>query len=107
MKNVSRFVLLAAILNSCAKPTNGCYTYSSGTITTTTLVTFDASCSEGASSYKWNFGDGTETQETNALTITHTFATAGTYTVTLNAQRKDGVTIRKEKPTFTQTIVVQ
>ena len=106
MKQIVPILGIILLLNSCAKPTNGCYTYSPSTITTTTQVTFDASCSDNASSYNWDFGDGTEIT-TNSSSITHTFSTSGTYTVMLVAGRKDGVTFRKEKPTYTQTVIVQ
>jgi PKD repeat protein len=105
MKKIFGSILLAVILNACAKPTNGCYTYSPTAITNGTVVGFDASCSEGAISYNWDFGDGTYFTSTSVFT-THVFNVPGSYNVKLTAERKDGVTIRKEDPTFVQTIVV-
>lgn len=100
--------LFVSLFTACSKPTNTCFTYSPTTaITTNTDIVFNATCSENASSYRWTFGDGTTDTTTHSLTITHKYNTAGTYTVTLNAERKDGVSIRKGKPEQTQTITVQ
>lgn len=106
-------VILASTLSSsfftaCSKPMNACYTYSPATaITTSTNIVFNVSCSENASSYRWTFGDGTIDTTNTSLTISHKYNTAGTYIVTLNAERKDGVSIKKGKPTQEQTITVQ
>jgi PKD repeat protein len=56
-------------------------------------VSFDASQSRAASgaqisNYHWSFGDGT-TDDTQSATDTHTYATAGTYTVTLTVRDND------------------
>lgn len=56
-------------------------------------VSFDASQSQAASAaqianYHWSFGDGT-TDDTQSATDTHTYATAGTYTVTLTVRDND------------------
>jgi PKD repeat protein len=58
-------------------------------------VTFDASNSydsDGSiASYYWDFGDDTNAIETEPIT-NHTYAIAGTYTVTLNVTDNDGLT---------------
>ncbi|OFY86741.1 MAG: hypothetical protein A3F72_00130 [Bacteroidetes bacterium RIFCSPLOWO2_12_FULL_35_15] len=113
-KAVQNLILfLASILfvlnyTACSKPMNACFTYSPiTTLTTSTDIVFNVSCSENASSYRWTFGDGTIDTTTTSLTISHKYNTAGTYTVTLNVERKDGVSIKKGKPTQEQTITVQ
>lgn len=57
-------------------------------------VTFDASLSTSEGSfitgYEWDFGDG-NTTTTNFLTITHTYADVGDYTVVLNVTNNDGM----------------
>jgi PKD repeat protein len=59
-----------------------------------TELTFDATGSSDPDgtivSYNWNFGDGT-TLEDGGPTPTHTYATAGTYNVTLTVVDNDGL----------------
>ncbi len=52
-------------------------------------VSFDASCSENAVTYNWNFGDGSV--ERTGQNLTHTFETSGTFTVTLTVNDSVGV----------------
>ena len=101
---ITTFIILT---NSCAKPMEACFTYSPATITTTTVVTFNSSCSQNASSFIWNFGDNTADTTAQSLIVTHKYSTVGTYTVTLNVERKDGVSMKKGKPKTQQTIIVQ
>lgn len=96
-----------AILTACSKPTEPCFTLSHTTISPKTIVTFNASCSENASYFKWNFGDNTADTTVTSLTVSHTFTTIGQFTVTLNTSRKDGITLGKSNPTTTQIITVQ
>ncbi len=49
-------------------------------------ISFNSSCSTNASRYKWDFGDGITSTDANP---THTYATAGTYTVKLMAMTSD------------------
>ena len=52
------------------------------------LVSFDSSASTGSiTTYTWDFGDGTRSHLANP---THTFAGAGTYTVTLKVEGLNG-----------------
>ncbi|NLR63548.1 PKD domain-containing protein [Chitinophaga varians] len=44
----------------------------------------------GLSDTRWSFGDGTGDYLTSSRTIEHTFAQAGTYTVTMQSQTNDG-----------------
>jgi PKD repeat protein len=59
-----------------------------------TSVTFDGTASSDPDgtivTYNWNFGDGT-TLEDGGATPTHTYATAGTYNVTLTVVDNDGL----------------
>jgi len=50
-------------------------------------VSFSSACSMNASSYEWDFGDGTKSTDANP---THTYAAAGTYTVKMMAMSKNG-----------------
>lgn len=98
------FSLTAAslfLIQSCSKSTTAapgaCIGYITTPATVSGSVTF-ISCTVGASSYTWNFGDGTNASGDTAI---HTYATAGTYqgslTVILN-----GVTTTKA---FTITVL--
>lgn len=104
-------ICLMRLISSCAKPTEACFDFSpTESITTTTAVTFDASCTKyGGSSYNWNFGDGTtETTVMGDPMITHTFNTSGTFTVTLEAKRKDRLVLFPNNKYLTKrTVVVQ
>lgn len=54
-------------------------------------VTFTYSGTGGTpDSYTWNFGDKTKSVTTTAKTVKHTFANAGTYTVSVTAKNKAG-----------------
>jgi len=51
-------------------------------------IYFDASCSENAVSYKWNFGDGTIVESVSSL-IEHTYIVPDNYVVTLVVKSSD------------------
>jgi PKD repeat protein len=54
-------------------------------------VTFSYTGTGGTpDSYTWNFGDKTSSFTTTAKTVKHTFAKAGTYTVSVTAKNKAG-----------------
>lgn len=111
MKNIllhlTIFALITVLTTSCSKPTEACFTFSPTTISPNTTVTFNASCSQNASYFTWNFGDNSADTTTTTLTVTHKFSTVGQFEVTLNAKRKDGATLGKDKPTTKQIITVQ
>jgi 6-phosphogluconolactonase (cycloisomerase 2 family) len=46
-------------------------------------------------SYVWDFGDGSPLQTTTTPTTTHTYATAGTYSVTLRVTDNEGCSIQR------------
>lgn len=54
------------------------------TSTTGTVVTLGVSAPALGQTWTWSFGDGT-TAQTTAFTISHTYATAGTFTATVSA----------------------
>ncbi|MCJ7719540.1 PKD domain-containing protein [Candidatus Bathyarchaeota archaeon] len=61
------------------------------------LVTFDASSSTSSGSivgYEWNFGDG---QNASGRTLTHTYANATIYTITLNVTDSNGLCNTEQK----------
>jgi len=99
-------VTLLIFVIACQEPTEGCFTYSPSYIDTTTVVTFNASCSQNASYFNWSFGDNTKDTMVTSITFTHNFSASGTYTVTLNAARKDGMTLGKSHPKMSQVIEV-
>jgi PKD repeat protein len=66
----------------------------------------DTSQSDPISAYKWTFGDGT-TETDAGPTTSHTYASAGTYTVTLVVQEKNGRTIGTNTTYFTNTMTQQ
>ena len=61
-------------------------------------VTFiDQSINVGDVSFAyWNFGDGTTTSATVGQNVAHTFASAGTYTVSLELTNFNGATVNKK-----------
>ncbi|MEI6817176.1 MAG: PKD domain-containing protein [Bacteroidota bacterium] len=80
-------VVALFIITSCTKtPTACCDVPSTGT--KGQAISFNSSCSTDASTYEWDFGDGsTKSTEANP---SHTYATAGTFTVSLMAMSSDG-----------------
>ena len=110
MKNIFytlTIITFIILTNSCAKPLEACFTYSPTTITITTVITFNASCSQNASSFIWHFGDNTTDTTSYSPAVTHKYSTAGTYTVILNVEREDGMSLKKGNPQTQQTITVQ
>jgi PKD repeat protein len=103
---VSLFLLISLTHIACQKPTTGCFTYSPTKINKLTEVVFNASCSQNAGRFTWDFGDGTLLIETQDISISHQYLNSGYYKVTLNAQRKDGTVLAKSYPTSSQTITV-
>jgi PKD repeat protein len=80
------------IIAQTASPPTAAFTAPT-TAQTGQSVSFDASQSQAAngaqiSDYHWSFGDGT-TDDTQSATDTHTYAKAGTYTVTLTVRDDD------------------
>lgn len=101
------FTFILIFLFSCKDPTIACFSHSPDTITTNVPVTFNAGCSDEASYYTWNFGDGSYDTTTTALTITHEYTITGTFIIRLNVKRKDGNLPRGSKTESTELISVQ
>lgn len=98
MKRISFFSLLAigvlVLLSGCTedKP-QALFSYSNDGL----RVEF-TNYSSNATSYSWSFGDGYSSSETNPV---HTYASSGSYTVTLTASDYDG-----HSDTYSKTIYV-
>src|ERR1700720_1601714 len=98
MKNLK--ILLAATIFisifsiSCQKAATASFNYSQNG----TGTEYFANTSSNASSYDWNFGDGTSSTLTSP---THTYSNFGSYTVSLTADGSGG------NGSTTQTINVQ
>jgi gliding motility-associated-like protein len=68
-------------------------------------ITFNntSSSTEGViNKWSWNYGDGDTTTVTNGLPVTHTYATAGTYSVKLTVTTDKGCT----SDVLTKTVIV-
>jgi PKD repeat protein len=100
-------VSIASFISSCVKRTEACFSYSQNNSSTLKSVDFDASCSQNSFTFIWNFGDGTADTITNTKTISHVYASAGSYDVKVDASRKDRVSFRKDKPQRIETILVE
>jgi PKD repeat protein len=84
-----------------------------GTAFAWTYSSADAACEERfsaspdpISSYKWNWGDGT-TETDGSYVTSHTYASAGTYTVTLTVQEENAHTLGTTTTYFTSTATQQ
>ena len=61
-------------------------------------VTFLANCSENASRYYWDFGNGSSSEEKNPV---HTYTSSGTYTVELKVYSKNNKSFKSDFKTVT------
>ncbi|EAR08643.1 choice-of-anchor J domain-containing protein [Reinekea blandensis] len=75
------------------------FSIASTTVTTIEPVTFEANVKGGEApyDYAWNFGDGTVGGNAN---MEHTFADAGTYTVTLTVTDANGNTVEQARQNY-------
>ena len=97
IKLLSLLVVALLAFAACMKtPMACCDVPSSGTVGQS--LAFNSSCSMDASTYEWDFGDGTKSTEANA---THAYTTAGTYTVKLMAMSKNGKKMDNTSKTVT------
>ena len=81
---VAMFIIGVSVVG-CMKEPMACATIPA-TGTTGTAVTFNSDCSMDAHHYEWNFGDGSMSTDANT---THTYTTAGMYTVTLTTMSEN------------------
>ncbi len=74
-----------------AAVTSGALTQDGSFLTATgTAISFDASGTTGeVDEYRWDFDDGTDPVTTQQPTVEHTYASSGTYTVTMTAVAGD------------------
>jgi PKD repeat protein len=98
--------ILALTLNSCSEPTVACFEHFPKKKTINSEVVFNASCSSNSYIFNWTFGDGSQDTTTNEYLVSHTYSEAGEFVVTLNASRKDGLTLGKNQPRISKRIVV-
>lgn len=100
---VLTLVTAAALLAACGDssgpsntPPTAAFTAPSCNVLSACAFSGSASTDAGGSiaSYNWNFGDPTSGAQNTATTVdaSHTYATAGTYTVTLTVTDNDGAT---------------
>src|ERR1700744_3149517 len=98
MKNLkisfAAILLLGLFFASCEKAATANFSYSQNGLGTVNFT----NKSSHASSYTWNFGDGSNSSETSP---THTYSSLGNYSVTLTAHGSGG------DGTNTQNINVQ
>jgi PKD repeat protein len=91
------FVLILASTGCMKKPMACCDFASTGTVGT--AMSFSSTCSMDADNYSWDFGDGGTSTEANP---SHTYTTAGTYTVKIMAMSKNG----KKMDETTKTVTI-
>ncbi len=72
-------------LTSCQKEPMACFDASPTTISAGQSVSFTSTCSMDAHHYEWEFGDGGTSMDANP---SHTYNTAGSYTVKLKTMSK-------------------
>lgn len=107
MKTIS-YVLAATVvatLFACRKPTEACFKAPT-VISTNTDAVFDASCSQNAGRFVWDFGDDTDSSTTSG-TISHKYTASGTYLVTLGVQSADGKSSGTDKLIAQTSVSVQ
>jgi PKD repeat protein len=92
-KRILFAIFIIISLSGCYKTPTACY-HSSSTqnVRVNAEIEFDAGCSVQASSYSWNFGDGSTA---TVIRPKHTFTKEGEFSVTLkikNGPKSDEIT---------------
>lgn len=73
-------------ISGCTKTPSPCFSVDKGGVAKVNEeVQFDASCSANATSFTWDFGDGSST---SGSSVKHKYTTAATYVVKLTATNK-------------------
>jgi len=81
--NIGIFSLGVILLTGCTKTPTPCFSADNGSAAKVNEeVQFDPSCSKDATSYFWDFGDGTSTYGNPVM---HKYANTGVYMVKLTA----------------------
>ena len=91
------FVAILALASCMKKPMACCDFPAIGTHSQS--IAFSSTCSMNASEYEWDFGDGSSTS-TDA-NPSHTYTTAGTYTVKLMVMDKKGKNMKDTSKSIT------
>lgn len=85
-KTIIASIAICVALISCNKNPEACFVADKGkNAKLNEQVQFDASCTEGADSYTWSFGDGTQPEM--GKIVNHKFLSSGTFIVALTAKK--------------------
>lgn len=99
IKIVSTITLAGLLaITSCQKEPMACFDASPTTITAGQSVNFTSACSMDAHHYEWEFGDGGTSMDANP---SHTYSTAGSYTVKLKTMSKNSKKMDETSKTIT------
>ncbi len=83
---IGLFSIGAFFISSCTKTPTPCFSVDKGGVAKVNEeVQFDGACSTNATSYTWDFGDGTST---SGNPVKHKYTTAATYAVRLTTTNK-------------------
>lgn len=83
---VAMLTVGALTLTNCMKKPMACVDSGTKSGTVGQSISFDASCSENAHHYMWDFGDGASA---HSASTTHAYNSAGTYTAKIKALSKN------------------
>ena len=95
MKSVIYIVLLLMLI-ACAEEStafNSCFEYSPESLIKIGDTVFFENCSQGANSYLWDFGDGTNSTLANPI---HVYKTPGSFKVNLEANSSNGSSVNTQ-----------
>ena len=99
LKIVAMIALVGLLgFTSCQKKPMACFDASPTTISAGQSVSFTSTCSMDAHHYEWEFGDGGTSMDANP---THTYNTAGSYTVKLKTMSKNSKKMDETSKTIT------
>lgn len=93
----SAFFVAMTFVGCMKMPMACCTVPATGTINV--AITFNSDCSMDAHHYEWDFGDGSMSMDANT---THTYTTAGMYTVVLTTTSEN----EKKMDEISQTITI-
>ena len=85
-------------ISGCTKKPTPCFSIDKGGVAKTNEeVQFDGACSANATSYAWDFGDGTST---TGNPVKHKYTTSATYSVKLTVKNK------RKSETLVQNVII-